>query len=488
MFLGIDLGISEIKAALIDERQRLVDEAAAPIRIARPQPDRAEQDPEDWWRAASQAVAQIKRRRPDELGAVTGIGLCGQRYATVLLDDAGRPLRPAILAEDRRANGAARELERRAPDVRAITGSAPSPCFTAVKLLWVAEHEPDVFKRIAHVLPAKDYLRLRLTGTYATDMTDAAGTLWLDGGGRRWSEAMATASGVSPSFLPELFESPQPAGQIRTEVAAEWGVPPGTVIAAGATESAAAALGVGAIEPGAAMLALGSGGELLVVEDRFAPAPELGVHSFCYALPGLWARTALVVNAGRGLTWLAAVTGAANEAALLAEAGQADRDSPLLFLPYLSGRCAPEDGTSGSGVFFGLSHDTRRSDLTRAALEGMAFGFAEGRDALAGAGAHIEDLAMGGGSARSPFWGRILASALGRPLSFHKSCAIGPVFGAARLARMAATGEDVHAVCTRSPVDFSAQPVPALTDRYTRKRKRYRALRETLQPLFAEGI
>jgi len=488
MYLGIHLGTYEIKASLIDDRQRVIDEAAAPLRVARPAPGWAEQNPDDWWRALVSAMSQIKRRRPDELGAVAGIALCGQRQAAVLLDDGDRPLRPALLGEDRRGTDRGAELERRAADLAAIAGTAPAYGVTAVKLLWIAENEPEIFSRIAGVLPAKDYLRLRLTGTRATDVTDAAGTAWLDGAARRWSDALIGATGLSPAVLPELYESPQPAGQITAEAAAELGVQAGTTVAAGATDSAAAAIGIGATDPGAALMSLGAAGELLVLADSFAPALEHGVHAFCYALPGLWTRSAMVVNAAHGLTWLAAVTGAANEAALLAEAGQADRDTGrLLFLPYLSGIRAPFADAAAGGVFFGLTHGTIRADLTRAALEGMAFAFADGQDCLGAAGAHIDDMAMGGGSARSPFWGRILASALGRSLSFHKSCAIGPAFGAARLARLAATGEDVRSVCVRSTVDFAAQPVTTLSERYAGKRRRFRALRETLEPMFGES-
>jgi xylulokinase len=487
MYLGIHLGTYELKACLIDDRQRVTDEAAAPLRVARPSPERAEQDPEIWWRALTAAMTQLKRRRAEELGGVAGIALCGQRQAAVLLDQSDRPLRPAILGEDRRGADRDDALEGRAADLRAVTGTAPAYGVTAVKLLWVAENEPDIFSRIARVLPAKDYLRLRLTGTHATDVTDAAGTAWLDGAARRWSDALIEATGLSPAVLPEVYESPQPAGQITADAAAELGVPAGTPVAAGAVDSAAAAIGIGAMEPGAALLSLGAAGELLVVSDSFSPAPEHGVHAFCYALPGLWTRSAMVVNAAHGLTWLATVTGAANEAALLAEAGQADRDTGrLLFLPYLSGIRAPLADAAAGGVFFGLTHATIRADLTRAALEGMAFAFADGQDCLGAAGAHIDDMAMGGGSARSPFWGRILASALGRNLSFHKSCATGPAFGAARLARLAATGEDVRSVCVRSTVDFAAQPATMLAERYAAKRRRFRALRDTLEPMFGE--
>lgn len=485
MFLGIDLGTSGVKVVLIDDRQELLDQATVPLTVSRPHPLWSEQDPEAWWRATDAAVAELRRRRPKDMSGVRAIGLSGQQHGATLLDGRDRVLRPAILWNDGRSGAECAELERRAPEMRRITGNAAMPGFTAPKLLWVARHEPDIFARIARVLLPKDYVRLRMTGRYASDMSDSAGTLWLDVAARAWSPTMIEATELTEGTMPELFEGSEPTGTLLPEIAASWGLAASVEVAGGAGDNAAGAAGVGVIEPGTALLSLGTSGVLFVSDDRFRPNPDRGVHAFCHCLPETWHRMSVILSAASCLSWIARVTGAESEAALLAEVEAADRDTGrLVFLPYLSGERTPHVDPHAMGVFFGMTHETTRADLAKAVLEGVAFALADGQHALLEAGSDISTLSVIGGGARSMLWGGILAAVLNRPLQYHRGGEIGPAFGAARLARLAVSGEDPATVCIRPPISHVIEPDPAMAARYAGKLAEFRRLYRTLKDVF----
>ena len=486
MYLGIDLGTSGVKLLLVGEDQRAIAQASAPLQVQRPRPLWSEQDPESWWQATSGAVHELRRRHPREVAAVRGIGLSGQMHGATLLDERDRVLRPAILWNDGRSAEACAELERRVPAVTGITGNAVMPGFTAPKLIWLAKHEPETFARVAKVLLPKDYLRLRLSGDHASEMSDAAGTLWLDVAGRRWSEGLLEATGLSIRAMPRLHEGSEATGQLRPDLAGEWGMPADAVIAGGAGDNAAGAVGVGVVEPGQALLSLGTSGVYFVASDAFAPNPASGVHAFCHCLPERWHQMSVILSAASCVGWVARLSGAPDEASLLAEveeAGDGGTGAPL-FLPYLSGERTPHNDPHAQGVFFGLTHDTNRADLGRAVLEGVAFAFADGQDALLEAGTVIESVAVIGGGARSRYWGRILASALERPLAYTAGAEVGPAFGAARLARLAASGESVERVCTVAPIDHIIEPDRDLAERCRERRQRYRELYRALRERF----
>jgi xylulokinase len=487
VYLGIDLGTSGVKAVLVDEEQRVVAQELASLEVERPKPLWAEQDPEAWWRATCAVLWGLRRRYSRELAAVRGMGLSGQMHGATLLDAADRVLRPAILWNDGRSAPACAELERRAPDVQSITGNLVMPGFTAPKLLWVAEHEPEIFGRVARVLLPKDYLRLRLSGDHASEMSDAAGTLWLDVARRAWSEPLLEATGLGIGAMPSLFEGSAPTGQLRSELAREWGMDEGVVIAGGAGDQAAGAAGAGVVEPGQALLALGTSGVFFVAGDRFAPNPKHAVHAFCHCLPRRWHQMSVILSAASCLAWVTRLTGARDEAELLAEIEAADRDpGALLFLPYLSGERTPHNDPHAMGVFFGLTHATGRADLGRAVLEGVAFALADGQAALQEAGARIDRVSVIGGGARNAFWGRILASVLDRALCYAADAEVGPAFGAARLARLAVTGEDPGHVCIAPRVERVVEPDPALRERFAGRIEAYRRLYSVLRECFGD--
>jgi len=485
MFLGIDLGTSAVKALLVDDDQRTVDAQSAPLASTRPAPLWSEQSPEQWWQATCDAVAKLRERNAHALSGLRAIGLSGQMHGATLLDAHNSVLRPAILWNDGRSQQECRELETRVPTSRRITGNLAMPGFTAPKLLWVQKHEPEVWQRTRSVLLPKDFLRLRMTGDRASDLSDSSGTLWLDVAARRWSDAMLAACDLDTAAMPELYEGSQPTGRLLPEVASRWGVP-AVPVAAGAGDQAAGAIGAGVVRARHASLALGTSGVVFVAADHFEPRPERAVHAFCHALPGTWHQMSVILSAASCLAWLAQVTGASSEVTLLDEVEASDRESgELLFLPYLTGERTPHNDPSASGVFVGLRPDCDRAALTRAVLEGVAFALADAFAALSVADSHgPSELSVVGGGARSQLWGRILASALDRTLLYREGAEVGPAFGAARLARLALGEDEALSLCTPPPVASVVEPDPALRDAYSARLPTFRTLYSTLRPHF----
>lgn len=481
MYIGIDLGTSGIKAVLVDEAETVRASHTEPLEIARPHPGWSEQVPEDWWQATLRALDRIAASHPAEMAAVRGIGLSGQMHGAVLLDAAGNPLRPAILWNDTRSERECRELEEAFPELRQIAGNPAMPGFTAPKLLWVRKHEPDIFGRTATVLLPKAYVRYRLTGEMIEDMSDASGTLWLDVGARAWSEAALAATGLTLGQMPRLVEGSEPAGRLIEELSHRWGMTSAPVLAGGAGDNAAGAVGLGAIRPGSAFLSLGTSGVLWATTDRFRPNPEATVHAFCHALPGLWHQMGVTLSAAASLSWWSAVTQEKESSLLQALPEVPSAPSAVTFLPYLSGERTPHNDGKIRGAFLGLAADTSRADLTQAVLEGVAFSFRDCLDALRSAGTTITEADVIGGGSRSSTWITILASVLGITLHRLADGEHGGAFGAARLGRLAATGEDPMALCTPPRRLAAVAPVAALQHAYEERLARYRAVYPALQ-------
>ena len=488
MYLGIDVGTSEIKVVLVDGADRLIGVGRAALEVARPHPLWSEQHPQAWIDGTEAAIGELRAAHAAELAAVTGIGLSGQMHGAVLLDAQDRVLRPAILWNDTRSAAECAVLEARVPEARRLTGNMAMPGFTAPKLLWVAAHEPEIFGAVAKVLLPKDFVRLWLTGEHVSDLSDAAGTLWLDVSRRAWSDPMLAATGLGRAHMPRLVEGSEPGGTLRAELARGWGMQLGVVVAGGAGDNAASAVGLGVIAEGQGLLSLGTSGVLFVANDAYRPAPDRGVHTFCHALPGTWHQMAVMLSAASCLRWAAHATGAADEAALIAEAEALDADARArapLFLPYLSGERTPHNDAFAQGVWFGLRHDTGRAELGYSVLEGVAFGLADGHAAIRQAGGVARSVALTGGGSRSPFWARLIASALDLPLALPRSSEVGAALGAARLGHLAAEpAASIAQVCAPPPTVSVAEPViawqPALQARWAR----FRALYPPLSGLF----
>ena len=475
MFLGFDFGTSAVKALLVDGTQTVVGSVSIPLDVQRPAPGYSEQDPEAWWSALGNAVDALRREHGAALSAVQGIGLSGQMHGAVLLDASGTVLRPAILWNDVRATAECAALEQACPDLRAITGNIAMPGFTAPKLLWVRRHEPEVFVRVRTVLLPKAWIRYRLTGAFIEDMSDASGTLWLDVGARDWSDAALAATGLSRAAMPRLVEGSAQAGVLRQDLAARWGLAQPPVLAGGAGDNAAGAVGLSAIRPGDAFVSLGTSGVLFATTDRFRPYPQAAVHAFCHALPGLWHQMGVTLSAAASLAWWAGVTGR-TEAALLGELGMPPEPSPALFLPYLSGERTPHNDGRVRGAFAGLSHETGRAQLTQAVLEGVAFSLRDCLHALAASGTVVGSADVIGGGSRSRTWIVLIASVLGIPLHRLADGEHGGAFGAARLGRMAATGESPEAVCLPPARAETIMPDPELAAAYASRIESYRSL------------
>jgi xylulokinase len=484
MYLGIDLGTSELKVLLLDEHQQVIAVAHEALSVSRPQPLWSEQNPQDWWIAMKSAVARLKQRHGSMLAAVKGIGLAGQMHGAVLLDRQDQVLRPAILWNDVRAGPQCARLEERFADCREITGNLAMPGFTAPKLLWVAEHEPDIFPSIAKILLPKDFLRLRLCDEHISEMSDAAGTLWLDVKKRDWSDAMLHACHLNRTQMPRLIEGCESGGVLCSSLARKWGMRGDVVIAGGAGDNAASAIGMGAIENGQAFISLGTSGVFFVANDQYKPNPAQGVHTFCHALPGRWHQMAVILSAASCLRWATHVTNAKNEGALLNEIASIDpieiRRAPI-FLPYLSGERTPHNDPRAQGVWFGLTHDTSRAALGYAVIEGVAFALLDGYRALQAAGTHVLTASVVGGGSKSRYWSELLASALQLPLSRHSGNDVSAALGAARLA-MLATNPSVGAakICTTPPNTDVIAPNPTIAEamqpRFERFKKLYAAL------------
>jgi xylulokinase len=480
MYLGIDIGTSSVKAVVTAESGEVLAQSSADLSVSRPHALWSEQAPADWIAATHKAVLGLAATLR---AGVRGIGLAGQMHGATLLGSDDKPLRPAILWNDGRSFAECAALEAAEPRSRAITGNIAMPGFTAPKLAWVRAHEPEVFAATRTVLLPKDYVRLALTGEKASDLSDAAGTLWLDVAARRWSGEMLAATGLDETHMPRLHEGPDVTGALREDVARAWGMDRVPVVA-GAGDNAAGALGVGVLGEGQGMLSLGTSGVIFVANDAFRPNPAQAVHAFCHALPGVWHQMSVHLSAASCIDWAARACNVPGPAEFFALAEQAGVTAgPELFLPYLSGERTPHNDPHIRAAFLGLGNESTTPRMASAVLEGVAFAHADGIDALRSAGTAIAELAVIGGGSRSAHWGRILASVLGVRLVYLHGGEVGPALGGARLAQMAVTGASAAEVCTRPPVRAVIEPDLDLAARLAPKRARFRAAYQALRAI-----
>lgn len=482
MYIGIDLGTSGVKIILLGEQGQLLASQSEALPISRPHPLWSEQAPQDWWHATDRAMLALGKQH--SLQQVKAIGLSGQMHGATLLDDRQRVLRPAILWNDGRSAAQCQALERAVPQSRNITGNLMMPGFTAPKLLWVQQHEPHLFSQIDKVLLPKDYLRWCMTGEFAGDMSDAAGTGWLNVAQRDWSDEMLAACGLSRRHMPQLFEGNQITGQTHTELARRWGMPPVPVVAGGG-DNAAGAIGVGLYQAGQAMLSLGTSGVYFAVSDGFLSNPASAVHSFCHALPDTWHLMSVTLSAASCLDWVCKLTNVDSVAILLRNVEQAPpAEAPLWFLPYLSGERTPHNNPNAKGAFWGLTHQHGPNDLARAVLEGVGFALADGMDVLHASGLQPSSITLIGGGARSPFWRQMLADISGQRLEYRTGGDVGPALGAARLAQIALNPQrPLSDRLPELPLEQLHEPDAERHRRYAARRSTFRELYTCLLPL-----
>ena len=458
--VGLDVGTTGVKALALSPDGAVVARAEEGYPLFIPRPGWAEQDPEDWVRAAESALARLG-------GESERVGLSGQMHGLVALDSEQRVLRPAILWNDQRTAAECGEIEERIGLARLIelTGNRALPGFTAPKLLWLRRHEPEIYERIAHVMLPKDYVRLQLFGELATDVADASGTLLFDVAGRCWSDEVLAALEIPPEWLPPVRES--------TEVA-------------GAGDQAAGAVGVGVHSPGPASVVLGTSGVVFAALRAFMPDPEGRAHVFCHAMPGTWHAMGVMLSAAGSLSWFRRAF--APDVPYDRLDAEAERWEPgaegLLFLPYLAGERTPHADPNARGAFVGLTLRHDRGALVRAVLEGVAYGLRDSLELLRALGCRIEVGRVSGGGARSSLWLEIVSSVLGLPLQ-RTAVEEGAAYGAALLGGVASgvfrdVPEAVEA-CVR--VREEVQPNPAWERRYAEGYERFRALYPALRPL-----
>ncbi len=454
--IGLDVGTTAVKGIAISEDGELLASASEEYALSTPRPGWAEQDPEDWWRATQSCLARLP---PGE------IGFSGQMHGLVVLDSAGAVLRPAILWNDQRTQAQCEEIERRVGLERliALTGNRALTGFTAPKLLWLHEHEPDVYARIRHVLLPKDYVRYRLTGEQAIDVADASGTLLFDVAGRRWSREVCEALEIPLEWLPAAHES--------TEIA-------------GAGDQAAAALGVGIVSPGLISVVLGTSGVVFAVLPAYAPDPQARVHVFCHAAPGSWHAMGVMLSAAGSFAWLRGVLGADYRVLDEEAAGWAPGVEGLQFAPYLAGERTPHADPDARGAFAGLTLRHDRGALARATLEGVAYGLRDSLELLRSLGVTAEAGRLSGGGSASDLWSQIVASVLGIPLERTESQE-GSAFGAALLAgvRAGVFADVAEAVARCVRVRDRIEPTESWVETYERGYARYRMLYPALRPL-----
>ncbi len=478
MYLGLDLGTSGLKGLVIDATGAVVTEAVAPLSVSRPAPGWSEQDPAAWI-VAAQAVLRALSARTD-MAAIKGIGLSGQMHGATVLDASDTVLRPCILWNDTRASAQAARLDAD-PQFRAVSGNIVFPGFTAPKLVWMADEEPDLFAQVARVLLPKDYLRLWLTGAHVAEMSDAAGTSWLDVGARDWSDALLGASGMTRAQMPALVEGTQSSGGLRRAVAADFGMQAGIPVAGGAGDNAATAIGLGVAHAGQGFVSLGTSGVLFAATDGYAPAPETAVHTFCHALPGTWHQMGVILAATDALNWFAGIVGA-SPADLTAGLGALQSPGRAVFLPYLGGERTPLNDAAIRAGFVGLDHATDRQAVTRAVLEGVVFALKDCQQALAATGTRLDVLLAAGGGARSEYWLSALATALDLPILEPETGDHGAALGAARLGLMAATGAGPEAM-TLPPIAREFTPDQGLSAAFSDGYRRYRAAQQAIKEL-----
>jgi xylulokinase len=460
--VGIDVGTTAVKAIAVSPSGEVLERVEREYPLSTPQPGWSEQDPEDWVRASKSALAELS-------GDMEAVGFSGQMHGLVCLDKAGTVLRPAILWNDQRTGVECAEIEERVGLARLIelTGNRALPGFTAPKLLWLRTHEPDTYKRIAHVLLPKDFVRLRITGEFAMDVSDASGTLLLDVGARRWSSEVLEALELDPAWLPPLLESPDKAGE----------TPAGVPVPAGAGDQAAGAIGVGVDRPGPLSVVLGTSGVVFAALPHFSHDATGSAHAFCHAVPGAWHAMGVMLSAAGSLAWIRDVLDAPYDE-LLAEAEQWPAGvEGALFAPYLSGERTPHPDPDVRAAFTGLSLRHDRGALVRTVLEGVAYGLRDSLELLRGMDVVADVGRISGGGARSLLWTRIVASALGIPLE-RTAVEEGAAYGAALLGGVAGgVFADVHeavAACVR--VQETVEPDPEWARAYDEGYARFRGL------------
>ncbi|HEY3246439.1 MAG TPA: xylulokinase [Phycisphaerae bacterium] len=496
--LGIDIGTTGAKALLIDTNGAVIASATTEYPLHMPRPLWAEQDPRDWWQATVASIRQLLTTEGVSTDRIGAVGLTGQMHGLVLLDARGEVLRPCIMWNDQRTAGECARITEKigGAELLRLTGNPVLPGFTAPKILWVCAHEPDVYARVSRVLLPKDYVRYRLTGAFASDVSDASGTSLFDVGRRGWSDAMLAALEIPRAWLPEVSESTVASAHISARGADETGLRAGTPVVAGAGDQAAQAVGTGITSEGIVSVTLGTSGVVFAASQQYRIEPQGRLHAFCHAVAGTWHVMGVMLSAAGSFRWFRDALGEI-ERIRAAEAGrdpyelltEVAASAPpgcegLLFLPYLSGERTPHPDPNARGVYFGLTLRHGKAHLARAVLEGVAFGLRDSLELVRGLGLPIKEVRASGGGARSPLWRQILADVFNTELTTI-NVTEGAAYGAALLAGVGAGELPNVAAASQHVVRVTGRTVPSTAAPiYAEAYQHYRDLYPALKPRF----
>ncbi len=490
LLLGLDISTTGAKALLMDEAGQVVSSATSPLTLSTPRPLWSEQTPGDWWAGISKSIRLALTKVGLPSSEIAAIGLTGQMHGLVLLDENGEVLRPAILWNDQRTGRQCDEIRARLgkDQLIRITGNDALTGFTAPKILWVQQNEPEIWAKTRHILLPKDFIRFKLTGEFAIDKAGGAGTILFDLKTRTWSEEVTTALEIPPSLLPATFEGPEITGRISQEAASETGLAAGTPVVGGGGDQAAQAVGVGAVQPGIIALTLGTSGVVFAATEEPLIEPEGRLHAFCHAVPDRWHFMGVMLSAAGSLQWYRDTffpDADFDELVLEAESAPLGCEG-LLFLPYLTGERTPHPDPLARGAFVGLTIRHNRDHVTRAVLEGVSFGIKDSFELIRASGlAAIEQVRISGGGARSATWRQIIANVLGAELVTVNTTE-GAAFGAALLAGVGAgLYASVPEAC-QATIQVTGRTTPEqwATAEYERFYARYRALYPALASEF----
>ena len=469
-----------MKAVVVDDNGYVVADASSPLTCHSPIEGWSEQQPSDWIVAVEHASRNLRSKLGERWERISAIGLSGQMHGAVLLDKHKEPIRPAILWNDSRSAPQCEQLNQGFSDIEELAGICAMPGFTAPKVLWCQQHEPESYAQIAHILLPKDYVKLWLTGELSIDMSDAAGTLWLDQARRTWHESLCDASATKMQWLPELMEGTAGAGSLRKSVANRLGLPTGIPIAAGGGDAATGAVGIGAINDGDAFVSLGTSGQLFVATDSYRSAPGTAIHCYAHCVPDRWFQMAAMLNGASPMAWFSKAIGSPIET-LLHEAQGAS--SAPMFLPYLTGERTPHNDADIQGGFYGLTPSTDRGDMMRAIVNSIAWTFLDAMECLQSAGTEIDRVAVIGGGARSDFLLQTMADAMGITFERLIGAETGPALGAARLAMVTSGAHALDDVASRPGLDRVFKPDPEQAGFHRAQHRRWRAFYQAVKPI-----
>ncbi|MDB5056326.1 MAG: xylulokinase [Bacilli bacterium] len=461
-FLGIDLGTSAVKCILVDEQGNVNGNHSVEYPLLQPRPGWAEQNPEDWWLGTRACIQQLLRQTKAKDEQILGIGLSGQMHGSVFLDAQLNVVRPALLWCDQRTANQCEWIEATLGKEKLgkLTGNKALTGFTAPKVLWLKENEPDNYAKTAHLMLPKDYIRLKLTGAFGMDVADASGTLLLNVAHRRWSHEVIDKLGIPMEWLPPLFESNEVAGYVTSDAAALVGLKTGTPVVAGGGDQACGAVGVGVVRNGIASVALGTSGVVFVHDDSYQVDDQFRLHSFCHGVPNKWHRMGVMLSAGGSFQWWKNHFGGDEierakadgkdvyeHLTNLAETAPLGSEG-LLFLPYLTGERTPHPDPQARGSFIGLNLRHTKAHLTRAVLEGITFGLRDSLELMKQSSISISELRVNGGGARSLFWRQMIADIFGYPV-ITVNTTDGPAYGAAIMAASGVLKQDIEHICEK---------------------------------------